>query len=113
MPVPSLISPQPNVSLSAMGLGLESQGRKCYLLDEMYSFLDRKLLNLSIDTLFTPFGLQINKLGEEKRGKKWSVGDFLKLHLHNNFKSVLYGYIYILHSLIFPTVPKTPKTEFE
>ena len=40
------------------------------LLDEMYSFLDRRLCKLSIDTLFTPFGLQINKLGEEKRGKK-------------------------------------------
>ena len=33
-------------------------------------FLDRRLCKLSIDTLFTPFGLQINKLGEEKRGKK-------------------------------------------
>ena len=36
----------------------------------MYSFIDRRLHKLSIDTLFTPFGLQINKLGEEKRGKK-------------------------------------------
>ena len=36
----------------------------------MYSFLDRILLKISIDTLFTMFGLQINKLGEEKRGKK-------------------------------------------
>ena len=30
----------------------------------------------------------------------------------NNFKSVFSGYIWILHSLSFPTVPKTPKTEF-
>ena len=36
----------------------------------MCSILDRRLHKLSIDTLFTPFGLQINKLGEEKRGKK-------------------------------------------
>ena len=79
----------------------------------MYSLLDRRLRKLSIDTLFTPFGLQINKLGEEKRGKNLPVGAFLKLHLHNNFTSVLSGYIWILHSLIFPTVPKTPKTEFE
>ena len=32
--------------------------------------MDRKLFNLSIDTLFTLFGFQINKLGEEKREKK-------------------------------------------
>ena len=43
---------------------------KCYLLGEMYLLLDRRLLKLSIDTLFAPFGLQVNKLGEEKRGKK-------------------------------------------
>ena len=30
-------------------------------------FFDRILRKLSIDALFTPFGLQINKLGEEKR----------------------------------------------
>ena len=79
----------------------------------MYSFLDRRLHKLSIDTLFTPFELQTNKLGEEKRGKKLPVGEFCKLHLHNNFKNVLSGYILILHSLSFPTVSKTPKTEFE
>ena len=80
----------------------------------MYSFLDRILRKLSIDTLFTPFGLQINKFGEENRGKKSDQFEpFLKLHLHNNFKSILSRYIWILHSLSFPTVPKTPKTKFE
>ena len=78
----------------------------------MCSFLDRRLRNLSIDTLFTPFGLHINKFGEEKRGKKGPIGVFLKLHLHNNFKSVFSGSIWILHYLSFPTVPKTLKTEF-
>ena len=78
----------------------------------MYSFLDMRLRKISIDTLFTPFALQINKLGEEKRGKNLPIGEFLKLHLYNNFKSVLSGYIWILYSLIFPTVPKLPKTEF-
>ena len=43
---------------------------KCYLLDEMYPFLDRRFRKLSTETLFTPFGLQMNKLEEEKRGKK-------------------------------------------
>ena len=79
----------------------------------MYSLLDRRLLNISTDTLFTPFGLQINKLGEEKRGKSDKFRAFSKLHLHNNFKTVSYGYILILHSLRFPTVPKTPKTKFK
>ena len=79
----------------------------------MYTLLDKRLRKLSIDTLFTLFGLQINKLGEEKRGKKWPIGVFFKLYLHNNFKSVLSSYIWILHSLIFQTVLKAPKTEFE
>ena len=79
----------------------------------MYSLMDKRLHKLSIDTLFTPFGLQINKLGGEKRGKKGPVGEFLKLHLCNIFKIVLSSYIWILHSLSFPTVPKTPKTKFE
>ena len=78
----------------------------------MCSFLDRRLRKLSIDTLFTPFGFHINKLGEEKREKKLPDGEFLKLHIHNNFKSVLSGHIYILHSLSFPMVTKIPKTEF-
>ena len=78
----------------------------------MLSLLDRKLRKLSIETLFTPFGFQINKLGEEKRGKKGLVGEFLKLHFHNNLKNVLSSHIWILHSLSFPTVPRTPKTEF-
>ena len=74
--------------------------------------MDRRLLKLSIDTLFTPFGHQMNKLGEEKRGKKSPVGAFLKLHIYNNFKSVISGYIWILNSLRFPTIPKLLKTEF-
>ena len=79
----------------------------------MCSFLDRRLHKLSINTLFTPFGLQINKLKEEKGGKKKGpVGEFLKLHLHNNFKNARSGYSWILHSLIFLTVQKTPKTKF-
>ena len=78
----------------------------------MCSFHNMRLHKLSINALFTPFGVQTNKLGEEKREKKLPVGDFLKLHIHNNFNSVIYGHIWILHSLIFPTVAKTPKTEF-
>ena len=42
----------------------------------MCFFLDRILFKLSIDTLFTPFGLQINKLGEEKRGKSDKLENF-------------------------------------
>ena len=42
----------------------------------MYSFYDRRLHNLSIDTLFTMFGLQMNKLGEEKRGKSDQLEHF-------------------------------------
>ena len=42
----------------------------------MYSLLDRILRKLSIDTLFTPFELQINKLGEEKRGKSDQLENF-------------------------------------
>ena len=36
----------------------------------MYPFLDRRLRKLSTETLFTPFGLQMNKLEEEKKRKK-------------------------------------------
>ena len=42
----------------------------------MCSFLDRRLRKLSIDTLFTPFGLHINKLGEEKRKKSDQLEHF-------------------------------------
>ena len=49
---------------------------RCYLLDEMCSLLDRRLLKLSIDTLFTPFGLQINKLGEEREKKNDQLENF-------------------------------------
>ena len=36
----------------------------------MCSFVYRRLHKISINILFTQFGLQINKLGEEKREKK-------------------------------------------
>ena len=78
----------------------------------MLSFLDRRLRKLSVDTLFTPFGLQIYKLGEENREKKLPIGAFLKLHFPNNLKNVLSSNIWILHSLSFPRVPKNPETEF-
>ena len=42
----------------------------------MCSCLDRRLHKLVIDTLFTPFGLHINKLGEEKRGKGDQLENF-------------------------------------
>ena len=35
----------------------------------MYPFLDTRLRKLSIETLFTPFGLQMNKLEEESEKK--------------------------------------------
>ena len=79
----------------------------------MYPLLYRILHKLSTDTLFTPFGLQMNKLGEEKKGKKVTSWRILKITLYNNFKSVLSEYIWILNSLIFPMIPKLPKTEFE
>ena len=42
----------------------------------MCSFLDRRFHKLFIDTLFTPFGLQTNKLGEEKREKSDKLENF-------------------------------------
>ena len=36
----------------------------------MYSVLDGRCRKLSRETLFTPFGLKMNKLREENRGKK-------------------------------------------
>ena len=42
----------------------------------MYSLLDRILRKLSIDTFFTPFGLQIKKLGEENREKNDQLENF-------------------------------------
>ena len=53
--------------------------------------MDRKPRNISIDTLFTLFKLQINKLEEENRGKNKPVGEFLKLNSHKNFKSVSFS----------------------
>ena len=42
----------------------------------MFSLLDRRLRKLSTNTLFTPFGLQMNKLGEEKREKSDKLENF-------------------------------------
>ena len=42
----------------------------------MHPFLDRILRTLSTETLFTPFGLQMNKLEEEKREKSDQLENF-------------------------------------
>ena len=42
----------------------------------MYSVLDRRRRKLSRETLFTPFGLKMNKLREEKRGKRDQLEHF-------------------------------------
>ena len=42
----------------------------------MYPLLDRRLCKLSIDTLFTPFGLQINNLGEKREQKSDQFENF-------------------------------------
>ena len=60
----------------------------------MYSFLDRILHKLSIDTLFTSFGLQINELGEENIGKKLPVGEFFKITPFRKFQKC-YFWIYL------------------
>ena len=48
--------------------GSSSWGYMCCHMECL--LLDMRLRKLSINTLFTPFELQINKLGEEKREKK-------------------------------------------
>ena len=45
----------------------------------MYSVLDRRRRKLSRETLFTPFGLKMNKLREEKRGKKGTSLNILNI----------------------------------
>ena len=47
----------------------------------MYLVLDRIHRKLSRETLFTPFGLKMNKLREEKRGKleHFEYYSFLKI----------------------------------
>ena len=42
----------------------------------MNPFLDRRLRKLSTETFFTPFGLQMNKLDEEKREKSYQLENF-------------------------------------
>ena len=69
MPLPSLTLPPTKCHIVHNEARIGKLEKKD-LLDEMYLLLDRRLRKLSIDTLFTSFGLQINKLGEEKRGKK-------------------------------------------
>ena len=71
---------------------------KYYLLYEMYSFLDRILFKLSIDTLFTPFGLQMNKLGEEKKGKSDQFENF-EIFTFIKISKVLFMIIFRLYTL--------------
>ena len=70
MPLPSLTLPPTKCHIVRNGARIGKLEKEVLPLNEMYLLLDRRLCKLSIDTLFTPFGLQINKLGEEKRGKK-------------------------------------------
>ena len=61
----------------------------------MYEFLDRRLRKISIETLFTPFRLQMNKLEEEKREKKvtnWSILKILPLSQSEKCSFLLYLY---------------------
>ena len=50
----------------------------------MSSLLDRILRKLSIDALFSPFGLQINKLGEKKRENDRKGKKMKKMKLRGN-----------------------------
>ena len=65
----------------------------------MCSFLDRRLRKLSTDTLFTPFGLQMNKLGEEKRGKKSD-----QLEYFENYTFIIISKIFFLAIFGFYTL---------
>ena len=64
----------------------------------MYSFLDRRLCKLSTDTLFTPFGFQMNKLGEEKRGKNDQLEDF------ENYTFIIISKVFFLDIFGFYTL---------
>ena len=64
----------------------------------MCSFLDRRLRKLSIDTLFTLFGLQINKLGEKKEEKNDQFEDF-KNYTFIIISKKLFLYIFEFYTL--------------
>ena len=64
----------------------------------MYPFLDRRLRKLSTETLFTQFGLQMNKLEEEKRRKKVTSWRILKIKHSSQFQKCSF-WLYLDSSL--------------
>ena len=56
----------------------------------MYMFLNRRHRKLSNKTLFTPFGLQMNKLEAEKRGKKGTSWSILKITHFSKFQKCFF-----------------------
>ena len=62
----------------------------------MYLFLDRRLHKLSTETLLTLFGLQMNKLEEEKREKK---SDQLKNFENFTFVKILKVFFLVIFRL--------------
>ena len=64
----------------------------------MCSFLDRRLHKLSIDTLSTPFGLHINKLGEENREKSDQFENF------ENYTFIIISKVFVLAIFGFYTL---------
>ena len=64
----------------------------------MYSLLDRRLHKLSIDTLFTSFVLQMNKLGEEKREKNDQLENF------ENYTFIIISKVFFLDIFGFYTL---------
>ena len=65
----------------------------------MLSLIDRRLRKLSINTLFTPFELQINKLGEEKREKKSNQLENFKNYTFIKISKVLFLAIFGFYTL--------------
>ena len=64
----------------------------------MYPFLDRRLHKLSTETLFTMFGLQMNKLEEEKRKKK-DQWEHFETFAFIKISQVLFIVIFIFYTL--------------
>ena len=64
----------------------------------MCLLIDRRLHKLSTDTLFTPFGLQMNKLGEEKRGKSDQLENF------ENYTFIIISKVFFLDIFVFYTL---------
>ena len=64
----------------------------------MCSLLDRRFRKLSIETLFTPFGLQINKLGEENKKKSDQLEHF------KNYTFVIISKVFFLAIFRFYTL---------